>query len=1468
MAEQDVQDILSLLDEKIPDEESKDLIYSGQKALDEEASVDTELQNRIYSEEMSSSTSKEDIKRLSEIDPDQGFLDKLDLLSEEVKNERLSDENSNRKNQPAYLQSLADSSKKVLTSDVAEKDRSMIADLLVGGISGAAKAIPEFLNTVDYLVESTTRMFGSDIDLMPIEEYTEASIRFLKDDNEFVKSTAGQIGAGIGQFFAGFAPIFRATKLIKSLNSTSKRVIVADFMTGATVFNEKDPNAFNMIQHVPFLKPLDTATGNLITEVLASDTDDPESWNRLRNGLSGVLEGKAIDGIVGALKYVSAQGKAFTQNQLGLFKPKSSTEIASESLEETQKQIADLKADYRNLKSSPERSSNLKARLRDTFRANRLKQELEGKLVPEEEAYNFEADRLSKEVQQEIEVINPKIKNEIEKTLNSTLKARLGKDIGDIGLEFKDDISKSIYIVSQSKSKKKSKIYRKFLEDEVGMSGDEISAIGKKIHRDLMESNPVAKLDVYRDEVHLDILERNPDAANLEIQFKVKDPEGIKNNNVPVSETKRPLIKPANITDEQFEKLADGSIDAYKGILKNVFEKTPPLGKEKLPKGQKYKKKTILKSGVKVKVIQTESTGGPKFIFKSKRTGLPFQINHGDVNTPKDLDNLYTWLRREFSDDGFGNRVSLREEEIKAHALLPQALDSDDPLAFMLREGISAETAILSRLVHGTALHNLRDLALKRATGDTSAETKNQYLKTLAYWANAHAWQGLIARKSAQATRAFGHSIQGAANDKLLDKILQEATSGKGFSKMDLDKLSRMIQKTESMEGANAAVDAAMNKAGVVDVMIEHYMGVGLLSAISTNIANIGAGMTLATVMQPAEKAFAKAFAGNAPEAVQELVDGYIGLFSIKPLKVFAKTAWEGKPTGYAASKMEIREQTITGSSVIEAGENRVSAYRYLGNLNRGGTRFLMAGDDLVRTTIHEMQVTVAARKQTRAEGLTGEAFAKRNAYLQKYPEALRNYDSVKLEATRLGDEATFTQELDGMVKELGELALKYPLIRLFSPFIKVMYNIPKYYIERDPLVQTARIAKGKVFGGEFAEKMKDPKFRANQHSKMLSGTLLLGTGVMLAANGMITGSSRRDYGQEKNKMMVNHFSTSVRFEDDKGGIISRDFSRLEPYASFLQTSADLVEIIPQIHDEEKRAELIVQGVWAIADNLVSDLWIPGLADLMLLIQGRNSEQALEKFLKRIVTGFTPALARELKRKNDSIIAESRGGALNLMSDKMSYYGSTAYQQSFQQLMMRMKGTIPGYNKYPKYDFWGNVLMRGGNDPTDSSIWDVLAPMAVKRQKYDKVDEYIEKIKLVVSDLKPYITISGEAAGAVPLNPAQFEQYTLLATKDLSSLPLGKLTVQDVLKLRNAKSRIKAIIKEEINSPGFKDIQVSGFAEDDNQRAIIKKIILDERAEAREILLDVEGNEGLLAESERRRDIATNNPNVIFTRSR
>ena len=117
----------------------------------------------------------------------------------------------------------------------------------------------------------------------------------------------------------------------------------------------------------------------------------------------------------------------------------------------------------------------------------------------------------------------------------------------------------------------------------------------------------------------------------------------------------------------------------------------------------------------------------------------------------------------------------------------------------------------------------------------------------------------------------------------------------------------------------------------------------------------------------------------------------------------------------------------------------------------------------------------------------------------------------------------------------------------------------------------------------------------------------------------------------------------------------------------------------------------------------------------------------------------------------------------------------------------------------------------------------------------------------------------------MPLNPAQFEQYNLLATKDLSGLPVDRqITYKDVLKLRNAPSRLKGMVSELINDKEFRELQVSGFATNNNQREIIKKMVYDERGAARSILLEIKGNESLVSEALLREQIARQNPNVNF----
>ena len=1451
--------------------EEKELIYNGEQA----AISASESQGSLYERESLSKADDYLNTQENSLLSTMNFEDDADITLENLfkldMDNLMKEELANKETDDGFLERMSDG----------------ILDFGVSAIGGVFVAGSEIVDAADSALEYTTDLMGLDVDVIGFDEERTEFKNWFKD-NEFTKSTSGQIGQGIGQFMTGFVPIFRAIKGISYLNNTAKKVIAADALTSGLVFDPDDPNVFNMIQHVKWLKPLDDATGNAVTKMLATDPSDPELYNRFRNATAGILEGKAVDTLFSTLKVVALQSKKLAQDKLGLFKgpydsgsefigPRQPTEVLS-AIQESNDQVRVLNQEYDKVTDPEQRTSILNSIVTERTRLKRLESDLDNKPNVDEAAFDFESNQLSRDSQEKIELEVNDSKVELDNRLDTALTERYEKlpnkskeatpSFHGQRVNFQDDIIKSIYIVTDPHSlkigklknvKNKSNIhaeYQRFLTDTVGMSETEIFEVGKRIDRDLKANKTVGSLRMYRLEMQKDIL--SGDLQGIELKFQPKaDPEGIKAVNVPISQASKPLAKA--ITGKDLEGVAELSLEAFKET---------PLWKEGLPKDVKIKTGKD-KQGLPVE--KSNITGQPKYIFKSKRTGKPFQIEHGNVNTPKDLDNLYTWLRRELSDEGMGPRVKLRAEEAKAHELLPEAMTSEDPLGFMLEKGISAETAILSRLVHGTALHNIRDLALKRVGGDKSIKTQNDYLQALAYWANAHVWQGVIARRAAQATRAFGHEVQSGANMEVLNEILSQANSTTSVPFVGgLDKLSEMIAKTDSVEGVNGTIDAVMNKSGITDVMMEYYMGVGLLSGISTQLANLMGGMGVATVMQPVEKMVGRIWGdlSTTPEAVKELIDGYVGLFggTLKNLKLASKTVWEGKPQGFSAQKMEVRNQTITGDSVLEAGEARVSALRFLGNLNRGGTRFLIGGDDFVRSSIHTMQVTTAARKQARETGLTGDAFKERVAYLQKYPEALKDYDSIKLESTRLGDEATFTQRLDGLAASLGDTVYKYPLLRLFTPFVKVMYNLPKYFIERDPLSQGVRYGVSAIKGGEFSQKvLNDENFRNNWYSKMATGTMLLGMGTMLAVNGVITGSSRKDYGKEKNKMMINHFSNSIRYEDSETGKIKNiDYSRLEPYASFFQYSSDLVELLPQLSEGDAN-EVVSQAVWAMSDNIVSDTWVPGLTEFLNVISGKTTERSVEAALKRMVSGFTPAISRELSKKRESFVPESKAGALNLFDDKMVKYGSTAKQQSFQQLLMRMYSTVNGYNNYSKYDRWGNVMLKGGSDPVEAHPLEIILPWNVKRQKYDKVDEYIDEIGLELTDLKPSIEIPKTNGGPVPLNPAQFEQYNLLATKDLSGLPMDRqITYKDVLKLRNAPSRLKGMVSELINDKEFRELQVSGFATNNNQREIIKKMVYDERKAARSILLEIKGNESLVSEALLREQIARENPDIIF----
>ncbi|MDX8347808.1 hypothetical protein SLH49_07405 [Cognatiyoonia sp. IB215446] len=99
------------------------------------------------------------------------------------------------------------------------------------------------------------------------------------------RTVTGGIVGGISRFTAGFPGAGKLTRL-SGLKGAFMNGAIAD----AIVFDPNDPNIMGMLEQ------FDIDTGQL-GEVLATDPDDPEYINRLRN----VAEGAAIGGIVEAI---------------------------------------------------------------------------------------------------------------------------------------------------------------------------------------------------------------------------------------------------------------------------------------------------------------------------------------------------------------------------------------------------------------------------------------------------------------------------------------------------------------------------------------------------------------------------------------------------------------------------------------------------------------------------------------------------------------------------------------------------------------------------------------------------------------------------------------------------------------------------------------------------------------------------------------------------------------------------------------------------------------------------------------------------------------------------------------------------------------------------------------------------------------------------------------------------------------
>ncbi len=129
------------------------------------------------------------------------------------------------------------------------------------------------------------------------------------------RTIIGGMGRGIVQFATGYVTFSRLTRL-----QGLKGAFVTGAITDAVVFNPNDPNVTRLLEEFG----VDTG---VFGEVLATNPDDPEFINRLRNAAEGVLAGGIVEAIGWGIRAARATkagdtraAQAFTEKQAAALK--------------------------------------------------------------------------------------------------------------------------------------------------------------------------------------------------------------------------------------------------------------------------------------------------------------------------------------------------------------------------------------------------------------------------------------------------------------------------------------------------------------------------------------------------------------------------------------------------------------------------------------------------------------------------------------------------------------------------------------------------------------------------------------------------------------------------------------------------------------------------------------------------------------------------------------------------------------------------------------------------------------------------------------------------------------------------------------------------------------------------------------------------------------------------------------------
>lgn len=374
------------------------------------------------------------------------------------------------------------------------------------------------------------------------------------------------------------------------------------------------------------------------------------------------------------------------------------------------------------------------------------------------------------------------------------------------------------------------------------------------------------------------------------------------------------------------------------------------------------------------------------------------------------------------------------------------------------------------------------------------------------------------------------------------------------------------------------------------------------------------------------------------------------------------------------------------------------------------------------------------AYKEAQAQGMKGiQALDYAETLARKRFKEADNLVPNASFADAFANETTFTRELDpkGIGSFISQLTRRFPMMSFVVPFVRTPVNIIRFFGERVlPVTDIAGIDVPliKSIHKRAAEDMLsgDPLRMSMARGRLAMGASMFVTFAELASRGLITGKGPRD--PRENAVWR---EAGVQPYAIKVGDQWLSYQRLDPFASFVGTVADLVEMSRRgdMGDEYEKAALMV--VFATLNNVTNKTYLEGLARLFAAIE--NPEDQFVPALRQTAAGFVPSFIAQMSKT----------------------IGDDPYMREARTVVDAMANRVPGLSRglAPKRNILG--------EPVDARIalggpeWDFVNPIMASPAKDDKVFAELATLnhgftqprtKWNGVDFLDYINASGQSA--------------------------------------------------------------------------------------------------------------------------